>query len=112
MLNNYKNVALVLVILIVVFVVITYLKNLNVQEKLPEVEESAIVKKTCEETCKTDDCFYGCYYGLINIAVAEKNFDKCEDIKIDLIKEQCFDKVNLASGNCDKIKDQGLKELC
>ena len=112
MLNNYKNVALVLVILIIAFVVITYLKSLNVQEKLPEAEELTIPKKSCEETCKTDDCFYGCYFGLINIAVAEKNIDKCKEVEIDSIKQQCLDKVNLASGNCGKIKDQGLRDLC
>ncbi|MEK6907424.1 MAG: hypothetical protein AABW45_02755 [Nanoarchaeota archaeon] len=109
--NIYKNLALFLIVLIVIFIAITYLKNLNTQEKT--VQDIAEEKsKTCDETCKTSNCLYGCYSVKINVAIAEKDIGKCSEIKNDEIKQSCLDQVNLVLKNCNDIKNQNLKALC
>ena len=46
------------------------------------------------------------------MAVAEGNIDRCNEIKSDATKQSCLDQVNLALKNCNKIVNQGLRELC
>ena len=114
MLNNKYKVALILVMLIVLFSVITYLKSVNTKEKNIDqnINKVVIQQKTCEELCATSDCFAGCYSTLINVAVAEKNIAKCNEINNKETKQSCFDQVNLALKNCDKILNKGLKDIC
>lgn len=114
MLNNKYNVVLILVILIILFSVITYLKSTNTKEKSTEQNINKILtqQKTCEELCTTSNCFAGCYSTLINVAIAEKNIAKCNEINNKETKQSCFDQVNLALKNCDKILNKGLKDIC
>jgi len=109
--KKYNNLIIFLVALVVVLIVISYLKNLNVQEKT-DLGGETTVQKSCGETCKTEACLYGCYSSTINLAVAEGNIDRCNEIKSDATKQSCLDQVNLALKNCNKIVNQGLRELC
>lgn len=97
MLDNKYKIIISLVILVLAFTVINYLSNLNLEGKeTPIVKEEVFVQKTCEESCKTESCLYNCNSKIINVAIAEKNIIKCNEIKTESIKNLCIEEVNSA----------------
>ena len=106
--NNYKNIFIFLGVLVIVFIIILFLKSENLEEK----QISQVVEKTCEEKCQTENCLYGCYSVTINIAIAEKNIARCNEIKSSNTEQRCKDEVNFALKNCDKILDEELRSAC
>ena len=108
--TNYKNIFIFIGILIIVFIAISYLKVENLKEQ--QTNTGIVAQKPCTETCKTESCLYGCYTTLINVAIAEGNLEKCNEIKTNEIEQSCLDQVNLVLKNCDKISNEGLRNLC
>ena len=120
--ENKNKLILFIIILIIAFVVITYLKNLNVKEKTIVDTQQITTPKllTCEESCNDNqECIKGCYIIKLNQAVVSKNIKLCEEIPDQEYKQTCKDNVNfnLAQLNkdilkCDLILNNDAKETC
>jgi len=109
-LDSKNKIIVILAVLIIAFTVFSYLKNLNFKEK--NIENNPEIIKSCDESCKTENCLYDCYESKVNIAAASKDIKLCNDIKPDSVKSLCLDKVHFALNNCDKILNQELKAIC
>lgn len=121
MLDNKNKLVLFIVILIIAFIIITYLKNLNVKEQTKFTQQNVVSRPlSCEEACNNnEECLKSCYIITSNKAVASKDINLCNEIPDKEIKQTCKDNVNfnLAQLNkdisrCDLISKEGVKETC
>lgn len=121
MLDNKNKLILFVVILIIAFIVITYLKNLNIKEQAKDNEQLIIPRpKTCEESCNNNqECMKSCYSIQLNKAIATKDINLCNEIPNQEFKQTCKDNINfnLAQLNkdvskCDLISNNDVKQTC
>ena len=122
MVDNKHKLVLFIAILIIAFTVITYLKNLNVNEEKSPDSFRVTVKKpiACEESCNNNrECLKSCYTIKMNQAIATNDFSVCDKIPDSTLKETCRDNLNFNSAQiskdiskCDLILNINVKETC